>query len=231
MKVIFSGLESSGKSLKLAILVSHLVERNAKWQKITGVTRPIFSNMRFSEKFSSYAHERGVELMFWKNIDDLVKIEEADIICDEVGNYFDSRGWENLSLDARRWLSQGAKMGVEFYGGAQDFSQVDIAFRRLVDQGCLKLIRKVAGSPRPARSKPPVKRIWGLCMLHELDPQAYDEDKKKFISSGIVPSFFFISKKYCEIFDTGQKIERSEAPKFTHIKRVCECGFTKIMHV
>jgi len=201
--------------------------------------------MRFSEKFTSHAAALGVELMFWKNIDDLVKIEEADIICDEVGNYFDSRGWENLSLDARRWLSQGAKMGVEFYGGAQDFSQVDIAFRRLVDQGCLKLIRKVAGSPRPARSKPPVKRIWGLCYVCDLDPRGYDEKNKQPTSSPLdlfIPTnYFLIRKKYCEIFDTNQKIAVGEWPVMKHVVRKCEkhgdtggdgsCNFCKVSHI
>jgi len=55
MKVIFSGLESSGKSLKLAMTVVDLVHRNAKWNKITGKSRPIVSNMRFSPHFFDWA--------------------------------------------------------------------------------------------------------------------------------------------------------------------------------
>jgi len=241
MKVIFSGLESSGKSLKLAIVTRGLVERNAKWQKITGIKRPIFSNMLFSERFSSFASELGVELHYWKNIEELIKIEEADIICDEVGNYFDSRGWENLSLDARKWLTQGAKTGVEFYGGAQDFSQVDIAFRRLVGQGCLKLIRKIAGSPRPAKTKPPVKRIWGICCMWDMNPDGYDEKKKEFTGGFIPTSMWLIRKKHTEIFDTNQKIALSDYPPMKHQTRYCEkhekhggdgsCTYCKVTHI
>jgi len=241
MKVIYSGLESSGKSLRLAMLCVDLVHRNAIWAKITGIPRPIWSNMRFTANFEEYARGYGIELHYWRNLDELVRLDEADIICDEVGNYFDSRGWENLSLDARRWLTQGAKTGIEFYGGAQDFAQVDIAFRRLVQDGDLKNIRKICGSRRPARTKPPVKRIWGICVMWDMDAQGYDEKNKSFASGWIPSSIFFIRKKYCRIFDTNQKIALGELPVLKHVVRFCEkckekggdgtCTFCKVTHV
>lgn len=240
MKVIYSGLESSGKSLRLAMLCVDLVKRNAKWLKTTKIPRPIWSNMAFSENFMAYATSMGIPLHNWKDLDELVKLEETDIICDEVGNYFDSRGWENLSLDIRRWLTQGAKTGIEFYGGAQDFSQVDIAFRRLVMDGDLKIIRKVMGSRRPAKTKPPVRHIWGICVMWGLDAQGYDEKNKSF-SGGFIPSsIFFIRKKYCEIFDTNQKLLLSAPPLYKHTVRFCSkheehggdgtCNYCKILH-
>jgi len=240
MKVIFSGLESSGKSLRLAMQAVSLVDRNSKWNKLSGKSRPIMSNMAFSDRFHEYAKTKGVEIRFWKNLDDLITTAEADIICDEVGNYFDSRGWEDCTLDVRRWLTQGAKTGVEFYGAAQDFSQVDIAFRRLVGPGCLLHIVKLVGSRRPAATKPPVKRIWGVCAARELDPSAYDEKKKSFNGSWI-PKFFFIRRKFCEVFDTNQKLVRSEPALLRHEVRFCEkhlekggpggCSFCKVSHV
>jgi len=240
MKVIYSGLESSGKSLRLAMLAVDLVHRNAKWAKKTGIPRPIWSNIRFSEEFTAYATSLNIELRYWRNLDDLVKLDEADIICDEVGNYFDSRGWENLSLDCRRWLTQGAKTGIEFYGGAQDFSQVDIAFRRLVQDGDLKLIRKVCGSRRPAKTKPSVKFIWGLCVMWDMDAQGYDEKKRSFSSGWIPSSIFLIRKKFCRIFDTNQKLLLGDLPLLKHMVRFCEkhdekggdgsCQFCKVTH-
>jgi len=241
MKVIYSGLESSGKSLRLAMLCVDLVHRNKKWAKITGIPRPIYSNIQFSNEFTDYAKSQGIELKYWKNIDDLVKLDEADIICDEVGNYFDSRGWENLSLDCRRWLTQGAKTGIEFYGGAQDFAQVDIAFRRLVQDGDLKNIRKIVGSRRPSKTKPPVKFIWGICVMWDMDAQGYDEKNKSFASGWIPSAIFLIRKKYCRIFDTNQKLLLSELPALRHQVRFCEkcvekggdgsCTFCKVTHV
>jgi len=234
-KVIYSGLESSGKSLKLAMIAIELVYRNAKWRKISGRERPIYSNMQFTPSFKAWAEALGVPLRYWLNTDDLIDLSDCDILCDEVGNYFDSRLWADLSLDVRRWLTQGAKQGIEFYGAAQDFAQVDKSFRRLCNE--LYLIRKLIGSRRPSATKPPVKRIWGVCMMSQLDPQGYKEDEKKFVGASIIPSFFLIERKYCEIFDTNQKIERSLPSRMKHIERWCEddkCskpGHHKIMHV
>lgn len=235
MKIIYSGLESSGKSLKLAMVVVELVYRNAKWRKQSGIARPIYSNMKFTEEFTRWSQAMGVELRYWSNLDDLIELSHCDVICDEVGNYFDSRLWADLSLDVRRWLSQGAKVGIEFYGAAQDFAQVDKAFRRLCNE--LYLIRKLIGSRRPSATKPPVKRIWGICMMSQLDPQGYKEDEKKFVGASVIPAFFLIERKYCEIFDTSQKIERSLPPRMKHIERWCEddtctkIGHHKILHI
>lgn len=233
MKVIYSGLESSGKSLRLAKVAVDLVYRNSKWYEKTNVERPIVSNMIFSEEFKSWAEvEMNVPIRYWKNLDELIQYDNVDIIIDEVGTYFDARLWSDLSLDVRRWLTQGAKSGIEIYGGAQDFAQVDLAFRRLVNH--LYHITKLAGSRRPAPTKPPVRFIWGVCSMRELNPREYKEDKKAFDKTSLFPSFFLIERKYTEIFDTTQKIERSSAPPLKHIDRYCEnanCGYHKVSHV
>ncbi len=223
MKVIFSGLESSGKSLKLAMTAVMLVERNAKWNKITGKNRPIVSNMRFASHFEEWARTMKVEIRYWKDLEELIQYDEADIICDEVGTYFDARAWTDISLEVRRWLQQGAKAGIEFYGGAQDFAQVDKSFRRLVQPGDLIHITKLMGSRRPSATKPPVRRIWGVCLVQSLNPQGYNEDSKQFESSGL-PSFFFIRKEYTGIFNTQQKILKGTPPPLQHIDRTCACS-------
>jgi len=231
MKIIYSGLESSGKSLRLAMEAERLVRRNSRWFKKTGILRPIHSNMHFSASFTQYAKEAGIPLEYWVNLGDLVLLDNVDIIIDEVGNYFNSRQWENLSTDVLSWLTQGAKRGIEIYGSAQDFAQVDKAFRRLVNE--LFLIRKIVGSGRPAATKPPIKRVWGICMVSQLDPQGYYEDKKKFVSGGIIPAFFTIQKKYCDIFDTTQKIQKGVLPPYQHMERFCSlpnCEFHKTIH-
>jgi len=238
MKVIYSGLEGSGKSLKLARIAQDLAWRNHKWYKTTGVKRPIATNMLFSAKFIAYCDKLNVPIINWQNLDDLIKLEQCDVIIDEVGNYFDSRMWADLSLDVRKWLTQGGKCGIEIYGSAQDFAQVDKAFRRLVNG--LYDIRKMIGSRRPSATKPPVKRIWGICLARELDPQGYDEDKKGFNGS-FIPHPFMIRRKDCDVFDTTQKIGRSEYPAMRHEVRFCQkhphfggdgsCTFCKIVHI
>jgi len=229
-KVIYSGLESSGKSLKLAMVSLGLLERNRRWFLRSGLIRTIASNLEFSKEFEDKANQYGIPIVYWKDIDDLVTFENCDVIIDEVGNYFDARMWQDLSLDLRRWLTQGAKCGVEIYGSAQDFAQVDKSFRRLVNE--LYHIKKVIGSPRPSATKPPIKSIWGLCLMRQLDPVGYEEDNFKAVS--ILPSVFLIRKKYCEIFNTNQKIVRSNPPPLRHIMRKCGqegCDFCKIQHL
>jgi hypothetical protein len=226
-KTIYSGLESSGKSLRLAMEADRLLYRNSSWFKKSGIMRPIASNLYFSESFEAMAKLLGIKIIYWKDLSELVLLENCDVIMDEVGNYFDARGWSELNLDVRVWLTQGAKCGVDIYGSAQDFAQVDKAFRRLTNN--LYHIRKMLGSPRPAPTRPAVKRIWGVCYVRSLDPQGYDEDKFK--TNSLIPSFFFIKKKYCEIFNTSQKILRSVPPPLKKVVRVClEDGYKQIRY-
>jgi len=237
-KTIYSGLEGEGKSLRLAMTACDLVERNARWREQSGIVRPIWSNLKFSPLFMEKALEVGIPIYYWENLDDLIKIANADILMDEVGNYFDSRLWADLSLDVRRWLTQGDKMGIELYGTAQDFAQVDKSFRRLVKH--LYYIKKAMGSPRPSPTKPPVTKIWGFCWFFELDPRTYKEDEDKFEALSVFDwRFFRIRKIYCEIFDTTQKIQRSKPAALRHEERYCElhdvaghrCDYHKISHI
>jgi len=227
MKIIYSGLESSGKSLKLSMVAFDVLQRNAKWYKKSGIIRPIAANFQFSEYFENLAKSFGLPIKYYKDLDELILLENCDVFMDEVGNYFDARGWQELNLDVRRWLTQGAKTGVELYGGAQDFAQVDKAFRRLVNH--LYYIRKVLGSRRPSATRPPVKRIWGVCLVWTLDPNGYDEEKFK--KKSMFPSVFFIRRFFCEIFNTNQKIIRSAPPPLRKVVRVCpEDGFKQIRY-
>jgi len=237
-KVIFSGLEGEGKSLRLAMQGEMLVERNAKFYKQFGVTRPIASNLKFSDTFVLRAEKQHVPILYWENLDDLVKLEQCDVLMDECGNYFDSRMWSDLSLDVRRWLTQGSKCGIELYGTAQDFAQVDKSFRRLVNE--LYYIKKFVGSPRPSATKPPVKKIWGICWIFALDPRTYNEEDDKFQKLSVFDwRFFRIQEKYCKIFDTTQKITRSKPAAKRHEEWFCElhnqpghaCDYRKIVHI
>jgi len=219
-KTIFAGLEDSGKSLMLAEISGKIVERNADWYRITGIPRPLVSNIEYEQWFLDFAKERGIPIRYWKDIEELPRLADCDVIIDEVGAYFDSRTFKDLPLEVRLWLAQASKLGVDIYGSAQDFAQVDISFRRLTTE--LFHITKLIGSARPSKTRPPVKRIWGLCMKRELDPVGYDETKKKFNSDSWIPSFFFIRAEYCRIFDTTKRIAKSKPPPYKHVERHCE---------
>ena len=51
MKLVYTGLESQGKSLLLAKKVIDLVNRNKRWFNKYGFVRPIYSNLKFSKEF------------------------------------------------------------------------------------------------------------------------------------------------------------------------------------
>jgi len=229
MKYIISGLEDSGKSLVLASMTRKLVIRNARWLKTTGVPRPIKSNLRYSPTFIAAASAHGIEIQHWNNLAEIVDSRDCDIIIDEIGPYFESRLWTDLSLEVRRWLAQASKLGVDIYGTAQDFAQVDKSFRRLVNK--LEHVVKFVGSPRPTPSRPPVKKPWGLCLLWELNPRSYSEDDKKIEGFLGIPMPFLITKRDCELYDTRQLQDKSKPLPLTHLERSCTvCGKVHVVH-
>lgn len=234
-KVIYTGAEDSGKSYQLALQAGKLVERNGRWLKITGKPRAIASNLQFEPWFEQFAEEKGVPIRYWKDLEELPGMGGCDLIIDEMGSYFDSRTFKDLSLDVRLWVAQASKLGTDIYGSAQDFAQVDVSFRRLVrgPTNGLFQISKLMGSDRPHATKPPVKRVWGFCMMRELDPMKMDDKGEKFATNGM-PSFFFISKKICQIFDTKKRIATSATMPYKHVLRHCglpNCNYQHVAHI
>jgi len=244
--MIITGLEDSGKSLKLGMIAVDLVYHNARMlqkqekdfkdlgpdgfaEKYSrfGLKEPfarsITSILPLQQRFLDFAADLRVPVVDWSNsrtvVADLEKLHSTDLIMDEVGTYFDSRTFKDLPLSTRLWLAQASKLGVDIYGAAQDFSQVDISFRRLTNE--LYEVSKIIGSPRPDKSRPPVERVWGVCMVRELSPVGYDE-KNKYAASKGWPTFFTIQQKYCEVYDTNKRVPKAEFPPFRHVARRCE---------
>jgi len=209
MKIVYTGIESSGKSLMLARQAKEIVIRNSKWFKITGVNRPIRSNMKFSLDFETWAHFNNVPIFYYRNLEEIIYETECDVFIDEILKYFDARNWANLSIDSKHWLTQGAKSGVHVYGSAQDFSQVEKSFRILCNQ--VYVITKVIGSKRPMKTSPPVKNVWGICFIRSVDPKSFKGDSVNMETIGL-PGFFLIRKEDTNIFDTNAKVIPSDLP-------------------
>jgi len=209
-KVVFTGIESSGKSLLLAKVGRELVIRNSKWFYVTGIVRPIRSNLRFSPEFEEFARAKNVPIFYWTNLEEVIYETECDVIMDELLKYFDARLWVNLTLDAKHWLTQGAKTGVRVYATSQDFSQVEKQFRLLCNR--VFVVKKLIGSPRPMKTAPPVKHIWGLCSIREVIPSTFTGDNVSMESKDFFPDFFFIRQEDTSIFNTNAKVVPSELP-------------------
>lgn len=227
-KLVFTGLEGSGKSLKMAEYLYYILSNNAYYLKKTGIPRPIYTNTPLSSDFVSLAKSKGIPIISWKNLSEIDGLTGCDIVIDELGTYFDSRLWSELPHSVRLWLSQCNKNGVNIIGTAQDFAQVDKSFRRLTSK--LYYVTKIIGSRRPHKTLPPVRFPFGLFMMRDINPRCYREDEPKIDQSGL-PHFFTLKKRYFSIFDTNATIPKSEPLPFKHIERFCSvCGFKKVIH-
>lgn len=87
------------------------------------------------------------------------------------------------------------------------------------------------------KTAPPVRYVWGLCILRRVDPKSFQGDSISMENSWI-PQPFFIHKDDCSVFDTNAKVVPSEMPRLKHIIRFCEhygvagheCSYCKVTH-
>lgn len=218
-KIVYSGLEGSGKSLEMARVAKDLIYRNARWQRKTGVPRPIVSNMRFSDSFHSLAEKKGVPIKYYTTLSEMIQHTECDIFVDELAKYFNARQWSELSFDALAWITQGGKQGVTMYASTQDFSQIEKTFRLLTSK--VYLIDKKLGSKRPSKSRPGSKFVWGVYNMWRVKPSSFTGDDVTMEVIGYLPTFRLIKKSIAKLYDTSQKIPKSPPMPLEHIVRYC----------
>jgi hypothetical protein len=232
MKVIYTGIESSGKSLLLSKQAEKVRQRNIKWYKITGLKRTMAFNSPMAPEFIQLIKNSNINFLQFKNLDEILYLEEADIFIDEVIKYFPASGSNSLSNEQLHFVTQGAKSGIHLWGASQDFSQVHKQFRLLVNE--VYVITKLIGSARPMKTAPPVKRIWGICTKRKVNPLSFKGDSATMdqIEGGL--SIFFITKKDVQRFDTSYKIPITKLPikKIRRQEEYCdEDGFRRIRYI
>jgi hypothetical protein len=210
MKIVYTGIESSGKSLQLSIMAKNVLERNKKWLKVTGLPRTMAFNTPMSPRFIAEIRNAGIKYMEFKNLNEILALNECDIFIDELIKFFAASGSSSLSNEQLDFITQGAKTGVHLFAASQDFSQVHKQFRLLVNR--VYVITKLIGSSRPMKTAPPVRGIWGLCMIRSVSPKSFKGDSATMESTDFFPSFFFITREDCERFDTSFKIPLTNLP-------------------
>lgn len=217
-KIVWTGIESSGKSLQLSVKAEEILRRNVRWFKKTGIPRLMAFNTPMSPAFIEEIESHGIKYMQFKNLDEILRLDECDIFIDELIKFFPSRGSDSLTQEQLHFITQGAKSGIHIFGASQDFSQVHKQLRRLVNE--VYVVTKFIGSRRPMKTAPPVKRIWGLCFIRAVKPDSFKGDQATMESAGM-PSLYFISREDCERFDTSYKIPQSELPiKYVKKQRI-----------
>lgn len=232
MKVVYTGIESSGKSLLLSRQAEKVRVRNKAWFDVVGIKRTMAFNSPMSKEFIELIESSNINYLEYKNLDDILFLEECDIFMDEVIKYFSSNGSNSLSNEQLHFITQGAKSGIHLWGASQDFSQVHKQFRLLVNE--VYVISKLIGNRRPMKTAPPVKYIWGICSKRKVNPMSFKGDSATMdqVEGGM--SIFFILKKDIERFDTSYKIPLSKLPikKLRRQEEYCsEDGFKRIRYV
>jgi len=230
-KIVWTGIESQGKSLMLSRTAEDVLARNIKWLSITGIPRTMMFNSPMSREFVERVKEAGIKYLEYKRLDEILYSEETDIFMDEVIKFFPANGSNGLSNEQIHFITQGAKSGICLYAASQDFSQVHKQFRLLVNQ--VFIVKKLIGSERPMKTAPPVKRIWGICIQTEVEPKSFKGDSVTMETIGM-PKPFLIRKKDCKRFDTSFKIPMTTLPIKKLRKQIAICdedGYKKITYV
>lgn len=211
MKIIYTGLESSGKSYILASIALDILDRNKRWLKKTNYPRTMAFDSPMSQKFIDQIEGAGLKYMRFRNLSDILPLEDTDIFIGEVLKFFPAAGSNPLTQEQMDFVTQGAKSGVFIYGASQDFSQVHKQFRLLVNE--VHVVTKLCGSHRPIKSRPKSKHIWGLIMSREVEPHSFRGESATMEDMEFTfPDFYFIRKKITDLFDTSFKVPITEHP-------------------
>jgi len=233
MKLIVAGLEDSGKGLKLSVIFENLVYRNAKYLQMGCNPRPIVSVLPLTPRAIEWAASLHVQVIDWSKRTDIIEmletLQSCDLILDEVGTYFDSRTYHLLPLSTRLWLAQAQKLGVHIWGGAQDWGQIDVSFRRLV--GAIYEVKKVFGTRRPSKTLPAGKYRFAVSVKWRLVPNS-NSDLADTKPMSIVPVPIFMLPKDMERFDTNSRVLETDPPPLKKIVQICpEDGYRRTRYI
>jgi len=221
-KRIYTGLESSGKSLMLSAHLVRNVKRNAAWKTRLGIDRPIVTTLPVSDSFITYAKSVGVRIEAIHEVSEFPRLRGCDFYIDEIGTYFpkDMYEWKDVPQSVKRWLPQSEKLGVHIYGTAQDYGQVNKDFRRLVK--ALYEVKQAFGPKRPGENLPNNKQlIFGLLVIHKLDARRFDGDQFDMKTIGWFPKLKFYNHWATDRYDTNKMVIESPPAPLRKITRIC----------
>jgi hypothetical protein len=215
MKIVYTGLESSGKSLLLSRQAEKIRKRNKTWlkrrtkKKLEPNPRTMAFNQPMSDKFIDSIEKEGLKYKEFISFHEIEYDVETDFFIDELLKFFPARGTDPLPYHVMEWLTQGAKSGNQIYASSQDFSQVHKQFRLLTNY--VFMVRKHIGSPRPIKSMPPIGAIWGICTRTNVKPDSFKGDNAT-MESSFIPIPFMIKTIDCNRYDTLYKVPQATLP-------------------
>lgn len=207
----------NGKSYFAGVDVINYLKRNIKWYEggKTKVRRKVATNIELNPKLME---EYRDYLVYWDSMEQLIALRNCDVIFDDMGSYLDSQEWQRTPRDVKRWFRLHEHYGCDIYGNCQDFKDIVGSVRKLTVG--LEYIRKLCGSPRPADSKPEVKRYWGVFIIRRI---AIDTSEKPLPEREFLgwPRIEFLKRKYCNVYNTLQDIQESPIIPMKHDVQYC----------
>lgn len=217
MITIVDGDKGSGKSLYTAWITAGLVYRNRKWfeKGKTKMIRPVYTNQALAQ---DYVNECGEYLKYWSELDAIPKMRECDLIYDDMNKDLDGQHFADTPRHFKAWLRLSEHYGVDIYGNTQDFVTLDPTVRRLTDS--VVHVFKIFGSARPYKSKPEIKRIYGLIGIKDVKEEDYKREKPEREYSGF-PKLMWISRAKTSLFDTSQEMHMSPPPPYKCVEVGC----------
>lgn len=226
MILVYAGLPGSGKSTMLARIGVEKLLKAQKIYKKTGLVRKVASNIRFSphieKKFLPF-------ITYWQEAEEITKLEDCDILIDEIAIYFDAQNWSDTSMDVKRFLRLHRHYGVNIYGVAQDFDTVDVSFRRLVNE--LYQLQRVAGTSEPSKYNKQSKFPWVFSLLRTVERKDFMKPKEEYRYMGF--DFTLFTRKDFMVFNTKEKFNLSNIVPFKHIIKHCafpDCNHHQVVH-
>lgn len=226
---LFYGRKGSGKSLFHALLISHLIDSYYRTERRYPQLkkRKVYINQKLSLDFENQELHKHFE--YWTNPEELYSLRDSDITWDEIGKDLPAGDWANTPKQLRQVFSHLRKRGNRLFANTQVYEDIDVAFRRQVDYAYR--LRKLIGNRDISASLPNPKWIWGIITYREFDPMLLenerDETKRdtfKRLEFLALPHFFFIRKKYVNLYDTQAELPAYQPDKLREIVMVCREG-------
>lgn len=224
----------SGKSLAQADQTLLLLEQSVKIEKKYKLPkREIWTNAPMNKQITEKYKDR---LRYWKNPLDMVFVDDQrkiirtnfDCLWDEIAVEIPSDKWKETDPEIRRFFAQHRKRGIRIWANTQDYMMVDINARRMATH--VYQVHKIIGSRDPSPTLPPLKKIWGMVFVWELDKAYIRQDDMDRRHLTLLPYVIFINKKLCLAYDTSYDISK-EFLELRHIERECKvCGKVKVEH-
>jgi hypothetical protein len=222
-----TGQPRSGKGLRMMTQIHEIYKRNKKWYEKTGIKRHLALNLHLSEEYLEDVDDSF--FLYWTSWRDLLLMKDTDIFWDEISIMLDSYKYEQLTMEQLHWLTHYAKLGNEIFANTQDISQ--LARRaRLLCTSVTNMV-KIVGSPTPSNTKPPVEKIWGLCVGRNLENYRDDECLKEPEYSIFPTTALLIQPKWTYMYDTREIIEPQNVIYVNRYTKICEDdGYKKVFY-